>query len=176
MFMVRSVFYFRLTKDFRLSSTIKIGKSDMNRKLDELASDWHPSRVKYNTRRDVIIKCPSVVKSLLLSRWGDLNFQHTVLSKMTHRHYSVSIDPFWPHFGSIMKDKIQWKKVMVPMGVQIVSWGPRKGGRRVSGHDEPWKLNIHLQRSTSIFLNDTANILPPAQTQRLLRRNCYGAR
>ena len=54
------------------------------------------------------------------------------------------------------------------MGVQIVSWGTRNGGRRVSGHDEPWKLNIHLQSSTSIFLKDTENILPQAEPQRWL--------
>ena len=150
MFMVRSVFYFRLTKDFRLSSTIKIGKSDMNRKLDELASDWHPSRVKYNTRRDVIIKCPSVVKSLLLSRWGDLNFQHTVLSKMTHRHYSVSIDPFWPRFGSIMKDKNTMEKSNGTHGGPNSFMGYEK--RRTSCEWTWWAMKIEYS-PTKIYFN-----------------------
>ena len=153
MFMIWSVFYFRLTKDFHLSSTIKIGKSDMNRKLDELASDWHPSRVKYNTRRDVIIKCPSVVKSLLPSRWADLNFQHTVPStRWPIVIIQSQLTSFWPHFGAIMKDKNTMEKVTVPMGVHGNSWGTWKHGRNENGYDGPWKLNIHLQRPASIFL------------------------
>ena len=50
-----------------------------------------------------------------------------------------------------MKDINTIEKVMVPMGVRRDSWGTRKCGRDENEHDGPWKLNIHLQRTTSMI-------------------------